>query len=53
MRFENVPIGICTQCGEKVIKPKVAKDIDHVLEENKKPTKTIQVPVYEYEQNVA
>jgi len=51
--FENVPIGVCTQCGEKVIKPKVAKDIDHILEVNKKPTKTIQVPVYQYEQNIA
>ena len=47
--FENVPIGVCTQCGEKVIKPKVAKDIDRILEENKKPTKMLQVPVYEYE----
>ena len=39
--------------GEKVIKPKVAKYIDNILEENKKPTKTILVSVYEHEQNVA
>jgi len=50
--FENVPVGVCTQCGEKVIKPEVAKSIDQLLQEEKKPTKTIQVPVYQYESNV-
>ncbi len=47
--FENVPIGVCSQCGENVVRPKVAKNIDRILEENKKPTKMLQVPVYEYE----
>jgi YgiT-type zinc finger domain-containing protein len=51
--FESVPLGVCTQCGEKVIKPKVAKDIDKVLEGKSKPHKTIQVPVYEYVRAVA
>jgi YgiT-type zinc finger domain-containing protein len=50
--FENVPMGICTQCGEKVLLPEVAKVIDQVLQEKKKPTKTIEVPVYQYEPNV-
>ena len=47
--FENVPVGVCTQCGEKVIKPEVAKAIDRVFQEKRKPTKTVQVPVYQYE----
>lgn len=47
--FEDVPMGICTQCGEKVLKPEVAKAIDQVLHEKKKPTRTIEVPVYHYE----
>ncbi|MEW6328439.1 MAG: type II toxin-antitoxin system MqsA family antitoxin [Thermodesulfobacteriota bacterium] len=51
--FENVPIGVCMQCGEKVLKPEVAKAIDQLLKGQKKPNKTIQVPVYEYESNVA
>ncbi|KKO18347.1 MAG: type II toxin-antitoxin system MqsA family antitoxin [Candidatus Brocadia sp.] len=50
--FENVPVGVCTQCGEKVIKPAVAKAIDQLLQEEKKPTKIIQVPVYQYESNI-
>ncbi len=44
--FEDVPMGVCRQCGEKVLKPGVAKAIDRVIQERKKPTKTIQVPVY-------
>ena len=51
--FENVPIGVCTQCGEKILLPEVAKAIDRVLQEKRKPTKTIQVPVYRYELNIA
>jgi len=51
--FEKVPVGICLQCGEKVLKPEVAKDIDSVLKQKTKPHRMIQVLVYEYEQAVA
>ena len=51
--IENVPMGVCIQCGEKVIKPKVAKVIDQIIEEEREPSKTIQVPVYQYELNLA
>lgn len=50
--FEDVPMGICVQCGEKVIKPEVAKAIDRILLAEKKPAKTINVPVYQYESDV-
>lgn len=50
--IENVPMGVCVQCGEKVLKPDVAKGIDRILQEKKKPTKTIQVPVYRFESEV-
>lgn len=51
--FEEVPMGVCTQCGEKFLKPKVAKAIDRVLQGKKKPTRMIKVPVYHYETEVA
>jgi YgiT-type zinc finger domain-containing protein len=51
--IENVPVGVCTQCGEKFIKPEVAKTIDGMFQEKRKPAKIIQVPVYEYELDVA
>jgi len=47
--FEDVPLGVCLQCGEKFVKPDVAKSIDQVLHAQKPPTRTIQVPVYQYE----
>jgi YgiT-type zinc finger domain-containing protein len=51
--FEDVPVGVCTQCGEKFIKPEVAKAIDRVLQQRTKPTRILQVPVYDYESDVA
>jgi len=51
--FENVPMGACTQCGEKFLKPEVAKVIDRVLQEERKPKKMIRVPVYHYEPDFA
>jgi len=50
--FEDVPLGVYTQCGEKVIKPEVAKSIDRVLQEQKQPIRMMQVPVYQYESDV-
>jgi hypothetical protein len=45
-------MGVCTQCGEKVIKPGVAKSLDRIIQEHKKPAKIIEVPVYSYEMEV-
>ena len=51
--IEAVPMGVCNQCGDKFLTPGVAKDIDRILEEKEKPTKTIRVPVYHYEHHSA
>lgn len=50
--IEDVPMGVCNQCGEKFLMPEVAKEIDRILEEKEKPAKTIQVSVYHYEHHV-
>jgi len=44
--IEKVPVGVCRQCGEKVILPEVAKKIDAVLKQPGAPEKEIRVPVY-------
>jgi YgiT-type zinc finger domain-containing protein len=49
--FENVLMGVCTQCREKFLVPEVATSIDRILQAKKKPTKTTQVTVYEYKPN--
>ncbi len=47
--IENVPTGICSRCGEKFLRPEVAKTIDAALESAKRPTRVLQVPVYQYQ----
>lgn len=47
--FENVPMGVCTQCGEKFLRPEVAKTIDATLESAQPPVRILQVPVFQYE----
>jgi len=51
--FEDVPTGVCTQCGEKFILPHVAKRIDTTLQKPKPPRRTVNVPVYQYQTDVA
>jgi YgiT-type zinc finger domain-containing protein len=46
--FEDVPMGVCVQCGEKFLVPAVAKTIDRAIREGKRPPRTIRVPVYDY-----
>ena len=51
--FEDVPMGVCTQCGEKFLRPAVAKKIDAALQSKKRPSRTLKVPVYQYQMDVA
>jgi YgiT-type zinc finger domain-containing protein len=43
--LEDVPVGVCQQCGEKYLQPEVAKAIDRILHEGKTPLRTLAVPV--------
>ena len=43
---ENVPVGVCGQCGEKVVLPEVARAIDEVLAGKRPPDHFVQVPTY-------
>ncbi|MBU2611936.1 MAG: YgiT-type zinc finger protein [Chloroflexi bacterium] len=51
--FENVPMGVCIQCSEKFLRPEVAKKIDAALHSARRPNRTLQVPVYQYQMDVA
>lgn len=51
--FEDVPMGVCAQCGERVLKPGVAKAIDRTLAAGREPVRTMTVPVYRYEVSLA
>jgi YgiT-type zinc finger domain-containing protein len=43
--FQNVPAGVCQQCGEKYFTAKIAKEIEHRIRTKKEWAKTIVVPV--------
>ena len=43
---DKVPVGVCKQCGEKVVLPEVAKQVDAILQQPGSPEKVITVPVY-------
>ncbi|MEK8036462.1 MAG: YgiT-type zinc finger protein [candidate division NC10 bacterium] len=44
---EQVPMGVCNQCGERFLKPDVAKAIDKLLQ-TRKATRTALIPVLSY-----
>ena len=53
--IENVPVGVCPQCGEKVVNARVGQQIAALLANlNQLPQeRTINVPVISFVQRVA
>lgn len=50
--IENVPAGVCPQCGGKVVTAEVGEHIAELLKDNKqiKKAPTISVPFIQYEE---
>ncbi|MEP7342446.1 MAG: YgiT-type zinc finger protein [Acidobacteriota bacterium] len=48
--IENVPTGVCPQCGEKVVKADVGRQIATLLTDanQMQPARSINVPVFEF-----
>ncbi|TAK60556.1 MAG: type II toxin-antitoxin system MqsA family antitoxin [Bacteroidetes bacterium] len=46
--FQNVPAGVCQQCGEKYLTADVAKRIEQKIKTNERWEKTIPVPVEDF-----
>jgi YgiT-type zinc finger domain-containing protein len=44
--FQDVPAGVCQQCGEKYLTAKVAKEIERRIRTKERCERTISVPVY-------
>jgi YgiT-type zinc finger domain-containing protein len=49
--IENVPVGVCPQCGEKVVTAEVGEYIAELLKDSKRIDKapSISVPLIKYE----
>lgn len=50
--FQNVPSGVCQQCGEKYLTAEVAKNIEHKIQTKEKWDKTVAVPVEVFPEGV-
>ena len=46
--FENVPVGICQECGERIFKGKVLEELEKLTNNSNNITKEMQVPVYSF-----
>ena len=53
--IEDVPAGVCPQCGKKIVNAKVGKQLSAILENsnNRQVTKSLTVPVYPFLKKVA
>lgn len=46
--IENVPAEVCARCGEKTYSPEVTDELLKLAKRKGKPTKTLNVPVFEF-----
>lgn len=48
---DNVPAGVCEQCGERYYKAKVLKNIENQLKEKKTFDRQVCIPMASYHKN--
>lgn len=50
---QEVPVEICTQCGERYYSAEVSKKLDELVKKQgsslKKPQKTLEVPIFSWQ----
>jgi YgiT-type zinc finger domain-containing protein len=46
--FENVPVGVCCDCGQRVYKGRVLEQLEHLAQSKSRIKRTIRVPVAEF-----
>jgi len=50
MVVENVPARVCLETGEQFFSPDTVERLQQMVWEQRKPTRVIEVPVYEFAQ---
>jgi len=51
--FQDVPAGVCQQCGERYFIGKVSKEIERRIQAKNQWKKTISVPVNKFSEKLA
>lgn len=46
--IKDVPVEVCTQCGERYYSAEISKKIDELIQSDKKPEKVLEVPILEF-----
>ncbi len=46
--IENVPARVCVETGEQFFSPETVERLQQMVWEQRKPTRVIEVPVYEF-----
>ena len=46
--FHNVPVGVCSKCGERYYPGRVLEQLDEVAQHGLEGAKTISVPTFDY-----
>lgn len=46
--IKDVPVEVCTQCGERYYSAEISKKIDELVQSDKEPEKVLEVPVLEF-----
>lgn len=49
---ENVPVEVCSQCGERYYSAEISKKLDDLVKKSsgsKKPRKVLEVPVFSWQ----
>ena len=45
---ENVPATVCLETGEQLFSPETVERLQQMVREQRKPSRVIEVPVYEF-----
>ncbi len=45
--LENVPAGVCSQCGEVLLSPGMVDKVQQLVWSSAEPTRTVETPVYD------
>jgi YgiT-type zinc finger domain-containing protein len=46
--IKDVPVEVCTQCGERYYSAEISKKIDKLIQSGKSPQTILKVPVLEF-----
>jgi YgiT-type zinc finger domain-containing protein len=49
---KNVPAEVCERCGERMYTPEITEELLKFAQYRFKPTKTIQIPVFDYTEKI-